>query len=1040
MKKSFRISITILLVIAVLATGGVLSFLSVMSKSPEKVTATVQQQLQRNLGVPVTIDRARFEWKRGPRVILSGVVIDEPGAITCKIRSITAYLSVWRLLLGDVVVRKARLIMPSGTVNLDKMKEFASRDETMPTILIWKGTLKIICRGVDIPLTDVSGRITHDWANLRARILGGRVLLETDLERPGELTFDAYAVQLDQLDENLRGTAYMNISAQDTKNGISGSLSLQVKGMRHPWVNGTLDRLVVSASLDGSGKIMKITDIAVKTPIIEMSGRGELRGWSDKASWKDAELSLEASSKEFDYEKAVAALPVERFPWWLRNLLTRQIRSGRSRFASASYKGPVRGFFSGDELLDNIHVVQELKGQSFSAGRTTERLTGITGQVIYSRGDIGLRNLSGMLGSSRLDRVDIVFPGAVRPLMRVGVDVDIDMSAQDFMRAWQVLMVPGEVHRILAGVSKVSEGHITGRVNTYYDEAKRNPFTSRGDIRLSGCAFTIGGHGVTGLSGTIHSDAFQKPQIITLSGVVDRVRVRQLNVILTAPFGESMSRFTLVADRLPRLGKLTLEDASLRVSGRGRGTDLSGTVDMNAQGMAFAKDDRSYRARSITVQGEFRTRIGKGTGISLDNLVISNPTSRLEGAAEIQGEDGRADLSGRIDLGDITMQGPRVTRRLAGSVGGDISLSWGRAPATAGRVNLHDAVLPFNDDMATTSGALEIEPSRLSMNRLRVRIKDVLATITGDLTRGDQPRFKGDVTIEGLTVGGKGPALEGLRDISADARLNLVGCSFHGLPLQTASADAQLKDGVLKLDRIVVETVSGKARGNASVSLDGGSSFDVVVALRNADLGEFLNATSGTSAVDGMLDLEGHLWGSAGALNGTIAAHARDGEIRKYALVSQIFSLLNVYRIARNQDADFLSRHFTYNRIDTTLDIRNDVVEFDDFSLDSNSIQVSAVGRYALDSKRIDAVIGVQPLESLDRTIGMIPVVGWVLTGDNGKFIVVSMKVNGTMDDPSVTVAPVETLTNTVAASLLRSLKLPGRLVEESLRVMENGK
>ncbi|HON96319.1 MAG TPA: hypothetical protein PL013_10995, partial [Deltaproteobacteria bacterium] len=70
----------------------------------------------------------------------------------------------------------------------------------------------------------------------------------------------------------------------------------------------------------------------------------------------------------------------------------------------------------------------------------------------------------------------------------------------------------------------------------------------------------------------------------------------------------------------------------------------------------------------------------------------------------------------------------------------------------------------------------------------------------------------------------------------------------------------------------------------------------------------------------------------------------------------------------------------------------------------------------------------------------MIPVVGLVLTGDNGRFIVVSMKVGGTMDDPKVMVAPIETLSNTVAASLLRSLRLPGRLVEESLRLIDGKK
>ncbi len=1041
MKKSFKILLLIVLIITVFAGGGALSFLYFMTKSPEKVTATVQHQLQKNLGVPVTIDRARFEWKSGPRVILTKVNINEPGVITLHIRSITAYLSIWKFLLGDVSVGKVRLIKPEGIVDLDNMKNLKTRDAEgkRPVVLIWKGSMKIIYHGVDVPLTDVSGRITYNWANLRARTLGGRVLLETDLERPGKLTFDAYGISLDQLDGRMKGTAHASITIEDTREGQTGSFSLQVKGLHHPWIHGTMDRLSASASLEGNGNRMRITDITFRTPVIEVSGKGEIAGFTDIASWEDVRLNLEASSKAFDYEKVVSVLPVERFPGWLRELLTRQIRNGRSRFSTAQYQGPVKGFFSGVELLDNLHVVQELKGQSFSAGHGVEKVTGITGQVVYGKGDIRFRNLTGTVGTSHLNRVDIVFPGAVKPLMRVGVDVDVDMPAADFLRAWQASMVPEEIHHLLRPVAGVKAGHIKGRVSTYYDEQTRNPFTAKGDIRLTDCAFMWGAHAVTGLIGTIHADSYAKPQSITLSGMVDKTRIRKLQVSLFAPFGDSTSRFTLTADRLPAVGKITPEDATLKVTGRGRGLDLNGTVEMNAQGIAFAGDERTYRARAVTAQGEFKARLGKRSDISLNTLVIRNPSGRVEGSADIRGNNGLAVLSGRVDLKDISLQGKKVIRPLGGVIDGNLSLEWGNTLKTSGNVTLHDAVFPLAEDFMTVNGALVIMPSKVSVDGLKVRIGDVRSTLSGDLTRDAHPSFKGMVSVEGLTVGGQGRGFEGLRDLRADARLQLARCVFFGLPVETATADAQLKDGMLRLDNAIMETVSGTAKGSAHFSLEGGSSFDMMISLKDSDLRKLLKAANGTSAIDGMLDVEGRLWGSADSLNGTLVVHAKDGEIRRYALVSQVFSLLNVYRIARNQDTDFLSRHFTYNHINTTLTIKDNVVDFDDFTLESNSIQVSAIGKYSLDSKKIDAVMGVQPLESVDRAISMIPVVGWVLTGENGRFIVVSMKVGGTIDDPKVMVAPIDTLSNTVAASLLRSLRLPGKLIEESLKLI-NGK
>lgn len=1040
MKKSLRILIVVLLAIAALTAGGVLSFRHVVSKSPERVTATVQQHLQRNLGVPVTIGRARFEWKGGPRVILSRVDIREPGVVTLHIRSITAYLSTVRLLFGDVSVGKVRLIMPTGTIDLDNLARLGAPDEARPAVLIWKGDVKVVYRGMDIPLEELSGRITRDWANLRARMLGGRVLLETDLERPGKMTFDAYGIHLDQLDDRLRGIAHANITVEDSQDGLSGSFSIQVKDLVLPWVRGAMDRIAVSSSLRGDARRMKLTDITVKTPFIEATGSGELAGPAELSSWQDAVINLEASSKEFDYEEVVSHLPSERFPEWLGTLLTRQIRGGRSRFSTASYQGALGGVLSGADLLHNIHVVQELKGQSFCAGHGPERITGITGQVIYGRGDIRFRDMSGMAGASRLDRVDILFPGVAKPRLRVGVDVELDLPAADFMQAWQAAMVPGEVHGLLAPVSKVTAGRITGRAHTFYEEGKRNPFMSRGDVRLSDCAFTWDTHQVTGLTGSVRSDSFSKPQDISMSATVDRTRVRSLNLSLVSPFGEGLSRFTLAADRLPPLGKLDLEGATVRVTGRGRGLDLNGTAEMSARAVSHARGGVTYRVAPVTAQGVFRARIKGSPSVSLTGLDIRSPSSRLEGKAEWEGTGGSAALSGRIGLKDISLQGRDKAGTLSGEAGGSLSLAWGSTPSAAGTITLHDAVLPLAGELMTVNGHLVMGPSRISTEGLHVRIQDVRSTLSGYVTSDERPAFRGEITVEGLRMDGTGRKIEGLRDFRADARLHLAQCVLFGLPVEAATADARLAGGVIDLDNLEVRTVSGTARGTANLSMDGASSFDVMVSLTGSDLGKLLGSTGRPAAIDGSLDLRGRLWGSADSLNGNLVMDARNGEIRKYALVSQVFSMLNVYRIARNLDMDVLSRHFTYNRISSTLTIRDSVIGFDDFSLDSNSIQVSAVGTYMLGSKKIDAIIGVQPLETLDRTVSLIPVVGWVLSGDDGRFIVVSMRLGGTMDDPKVMIAPVETLSNTVAASLLRSLRLPGKLVEETLRVINGAK
>ncbi len=1041
MKRTFKIIAVSVLVVVVVMAGSALFFTRIAARSPQKVTAAVQNQLRKHFPLPVTIARARLEWKQGPRVILTRVTIDSPGAITLRIKSITAYLSIWRLVFGDVSVKKLRLVEPSGEIDIDGLKRLNIGKGTSerPVVIIWKGVVKFNYQGMDIPLHDLSGRITRDWVNLRARTLGGRVLLQADLVKPGKITFDAYGIPLEQLDSSFRGSAHMSFALEDQKDGKTGSFSFQAKDLGLPFIRGSISKVVASASLSGDSNRIDLTDISIKTPLAAVAGRASVKGLHGIDSLEDAVLTLDASSKEFNYEKVVAVLPTQRFPDWLRELLTKQIRGGRSRFPTARYHGPLKDFLSGVALMDNLYVVQELKGQSFSAGYAPERITGITGKVIYGKGDIRFSDISGAMGGSRLKRVDIVFPGAIRPLMRVGVDVELEMPAADFIRTWHAAMVPPEIHKLLVPVSKVKNGQVTAKVYTYYDEEVKNPFTCKGDIRLSACSYSWGDHTISNQSGSIHADSFSTPLRINLAGLFDRMNIRKLDARLVAPFGESLSRYTLIVDRVPPFGKLRWEKAAVRITGSGRGTSLKGSFDMNASGISATAGKHSFFTPVASARGDYSARLERSSTIEVRNTLISTPASSISATASITQGTGSAAFTGKLHLKDVSVRTSQGMQALKGLAEGSLKVSWSSLVSYDANLTLTEATIPYEDGFITMDGDLAVNTPLISSDSLRIVSGDTAVTLSGRLTTGDQPFFKGNALIKGMGTGSTGPTFKGFEDLRAEAGLTFKDCMFSSLPVESATARAELKNGVLSLSGVDVDTVSGTAKGTLTLTSDGVSGFDMNISTKGADMRSLLRATNIKSAIDGTMDMEGRLYGSPDSLNGTLAVVAKDGEIRKYALVSQIFSLLNVYKIIQNRDIDFLSSHFTYNRITCTLAIRDSVMEFNDFALDSNSIQLSAVGTYSMKTKKFDAHIGVQPLESVDLTISKIPLVGWVLADDKGKMIVVNMGLKGTMDEPKVRVEPINTLSNTVAASLLRSLRLPGRLIDESLKLI-NGK
>jgi uncharacterized protein YhdP len=65
-----------------------------------------------------------------------------------------------------------------------------------------------------------------------------------------------------------------------------------------------------------------------------------------------------------------------------------------------------------------------------------------------------------------------------------------------------------------------------------------------------------------------------------------------------------------------------------------------------------------------------------------------------------------------------------------------------------------------------------------------------------------------------------------------------------------------------------------------------------------------------------------------------------------------------------------------YNAITATMSIRDGIVSSQDFYIASEAMNVSAVGKVDLVRNEVDATIGVQPLQTVDKVVNRIPVVG----------------------------------------------------------------
>ncbi|MBV5349712.1 AsmA-like C-terminal domain-containing protein, partial [bacterium] len=102
---------------------------------------------------------------------------------------------------------------------------------------------------------------------------------------------------------------------------------------------------------------------------------------------------------------------------------------------------------------------------------------------------------------------------------------------------------------------------------------------------------------------------------------------------------------------------------------------------------------------------------------------------------------------------------------------------------------------------------------------------------------------------------------------------------------------------------------------------------------------------------------------------------------------SKIISILNVSQLLTFSLPDMARDGMPFNEITSTIGVKDGVLSTQDFFIDSNVMHVTSVGKIDSVKETIDMLIGVQPLQTVDRVISRIPVVGWILSGGDGSMI-----------------------------------------------------
>jgi uncharacterized protein YhdP len=284
-----------------------------------------------------------------------------------------------------------------------------------------------------------------------------------------------------------------------------------------------------------------------------------------------------------------------------------------------------------------------------------------------------------------------------------------------------------------------------------------------------------------------------------------------------------------------------------------------------------------------------------------------------------------------------------------------------------------------------------------------------------------------------------------VKDIDLKLTLAVDNGKYGRLPFSRLNAVASQESGILYLQSVDAGLFGGRLRAKGRIAPEGelGNRYDLNFNLERVDAERFLQALDITREATGTLSAQGDVTARGNTLLdvkntalGNVRLKLEKGSLRRFSLLSKVFSILNVSQLLKFQLPDMVTGGMPYNEVKGSFAISDGVVTTEDLFINSDAINISVLGKANMVREDLDFTIGVLPLQTVDKVINRIPVVGWLLTGKDKGFVTVFFEAKGKWSDPVVTAIPAKSIGKGVLNVFRRVFELPVRLFTDTGEVL----
>ncbi|KAB0668451.1 AsmA family protein [Oryzomonas sagensis] len=1076
MKRSYiKLSGILLLAVStiVVSLAFFLPYLLDVNSYRDEILASLQKSLNRK----VTFTHGEFKWHFGPSFDFDGITVKEPdnSADFLKADRITVRLALWPLLEERVVLRDValegadiRLVRnKDGKLNIDDLlapgkegmqiqfrkvqlkrstiqwHDMAVGKDGLPVVAATnialtmdhvargrKGSVKLVC---DIPA--LSGAPAKIALNGTIKLPEkGQSLLEMELNGDADIKqaeigrfWPYFGRRIPFANPGGRLDVATSFKGKPREFAAKGKIRINNAAVSWPTIfHATVAPRFLQADYDLklNGKLLDIKAIDLSTDGFRIKGSVQLH---DYAGPDPRIVARAATPGTFRYEDVRTYVPYGIIPADTSDYIENKIKSGVFKLDTGVLDGRVSQI-THMERGDNYNTLLirgPVEKAVLSYGPKAPMFNNIKGTIELKGKNFNLIGMTGSFGTSPFKLHGSITEYNTDKQSDYPVRMEITPRSPEI--AWLARIVgahkldfSGNSNLVLTGNGHFSAYRLDGEW-----ELKQAAYTFPGVVRKP-----------AGMANHLAFSSILPPGEIKLNSLAYTLPPLALSANALLRYGdkpylgfEVQTNPFWLSETLPIMPMWQQHRPRGRVQAHIRGTgnpedfaamDYSGSIALNT--FSFLPDPKLKPVSGISSTITFHGNSLETTGMSArygDSLL--NLRGRVKSLKNAEAE--------------ITLSSPQFFLR-------DINLI-PPPPAKA------------NASIRRLHAVLAVRDGRYAINRLSGLFNTSNFSINGDYTAGAAPTANlalssSNLDLDDLLLLAR-LSDQGNADNRASSRLNLnlklnaESGKYEKIPYSKLNATLHQENGILYLQGMGAEMFGGRVTAKGRIAPGNGQErrYDLNIGVSRVNAERLLQALDVTKEVTGTLNLSGDLTARGATLAdlkrtalGNVKLRLEKGTLRKFNVLSKMFSILNVSQLLKFQLPDMVSDGMPYKDIHGSFAFSDGSISTQNLFINSDAMNISVIGRADMVREELNFTIGVQPLQTVDKIVNRIPVVGWLLTGKGKSVVTAYFEAKGKWSDPQVSAIPVKSMARGALNIFKRVFELPVKLFTDTGEVI----